>query len=92
MLFQSYSYYIYFNNRENENVKIDKDNLCEIGENEKCAFCDKNINKCIKCNPGYLLSNNKCIINYSFKLLYKTSKDNETISLSNFLIFYFPFI
>ena len=41
---------------------------CEIGEEEKCLTCDKK--DCASCNPGYKLSNGKCIIDYSIKAEY----------------------
>ena len=42
---------------------------CDLGENDKCFSCQKNINKeteCLECNEGYYLplnlnNNNKCI-------------------------------
>ena len=40
------------------------------------------------CDYGYINIDGKCILNYSFKAIYKTSKDDETIPLinSSFLI------
>ena len=38
------------------------------------------------CEPGYKLLDGKCLINYSFKALYYTENDNETINL----IYNFP--
>ena len=51
---------------------------CEIGENEKCLKCYKD--KCRKCNQGYKLDKGKCILNHSFKAIYRTSKIKENIN------------
>jgi len=57
------------------------DKICEIGENEKCLTCHKNY--CGSCNQGYKLVKGKCIINYSFKGVYKVNHKKENILLIN---------
>ena len=59
--------------------------MCQ--EDEKCSLCDKNKNKCIKCTSGFKLSNGNCLINYSFKAIYKSNKINDTVKLFNNLIY-----
>jgi hypothetical protein len=59
------------------------DNICEIGEENKCMICDKSKSKCLKCNPGYKLMDGICILNYSFKAIYYTYRNNETVKLLN---------
>ena len=66
-----------------ENYKIKKCEICEIGEGEKCLECDKTKNGCSACNEGYKLNDGKCDINYSFKAIYITNKDNEEIDTIN---------
>ena len=53
---------------------------CELGVDEKCKTCDQ-YNYCDSCNPGYKLENGACIINYSFKTLYQTQKENQRVNL-----------
>ena len=53
---------------------------CELGVDEKCKTCDQ-YNYCDSCNPGYKLENRACIINYSFKTLYQTQKENQRVNL-----------
>ena len=55
--------------------------MCETGENEKCLICNKN--KCDSCNLGYKLVKGKCLLNYSFKALYKIENEKENIILIN---------
>ena len=55
---------------------------CEEGEGGKCLSCDKNENKCKSCNNGYTLFNGQCL-NYTFKAIYHTNSDYETIKLIN---------
>jgi len=50
---------------------------CEEGDEEKCKKCDNIRNECFECNIGYKLVNNKCILNYSFKAIYKQNTINE---------------
>lgn len=53
-------------------------------ENEKdnnCLEYDKDKKKCISCNPGYKLVDGKCKENYSFRAVYETEKNDETIEL-----------
>ena len=59
------------------------ENICEIGEEEKCLECDSTKNICSSCNPGYKLENGKCILNYSFKATYYSNSDNKNITLIN---------
>ena len=72
----------------NKNSGIDKNfQKCETGDEEKCLTCDENKNECSSCNLGYELKNGKCILNYSFKAIYHTNKENENIFLfSNFAL------
>ena len=37
----------------------------------------------MSCNTGYKLNNGKCYLNYSFKAIYESYKDNEKIKLIN---------
>ena len=54
------------------------------GINEKNIYSsDDNKNDTKSCDYGYILIDGKCILNYSFKAIYKTSKIDETISLIN---------
>ena len=55
---------------------------CEIGEDSKCLTCEKD--KCGSCNKGFLLSEGKCLINYSFKATFNITAENQTIDLINF--------
>jgi surface protein len=55
---------------------------CDLGEDSKCLTCDKD--KCGSCNYGFVLSEGKCLIHYSFKASYNTREDNQTIDLINF--------
>ena len=65
-------------------ISKSSDSECEIGEDDKCLLCDnKRKNKCSKCNPGYKIVNGKCILNYSFKAVYHTYKNNEIIKIIN---------
>ena len=67
---------------------LNRESVCESGENEKCKTCDI-FNKCNSCNPGYKLKEGACIINYSFEALYYTKTPNETVNLLgdfNFII------
>ena len=59
-----------------------KKRICELGENEKCNTCDE-YNYCDSCNPGYKLVKEKgeCIVNYSFKAIYKTETPNQEVNL-----------
>jgi hypothetical protein len=63
-------------------IYLSKVNLlekCEEGDEEKCLSCVEN--KCMDCNYGYKLIEGKCILNYSIKSIYFTSKDNTNIDL-----------
>ena len=53
--------------------------FCEIGE--KCSKCNED--KCINCNPGYILEKGECIINHSFKAVFQTEYIKENIILIN---------
>ena len=71
---------------KNEVKRVFKDiseNICEIGEEEKCLECDSTKNICSSCNLGYKLINGECILNYSFKATYYSNSDNKTITLIN---------
>lgn len=59
--------------------------VCEIGQNEKCLTCKKNV--CGSCNIGYVLVKGNCILNHSFKAVYKTNHKKETINLINKIYF-----
>ena len=39
---------------ENEHIKYCND-ICQIGDNDKCRECDLGENECIDCNPGYYI-------------------------------------
>ena len=56
---------------------------CETGNEDKCLKCDNIRNECIECNLGYKLVNDKCILNYSFKAIYKQVNKNEGTKLIN---------
>ena len=56
---------------------------CETGNEDKCLKCDNIRNECIECNIGYKLENDKCVLNYSFKAIYKQNIINERIKLIN---------
>ena len=72
------SFYLFYDTKKGNKICVE---MCEKGENEKCLTCEKN--KCGSCNKGYLLINGKCLLNFSFKALYKTSNENENINLIN---------
>ncbi len=57
-------------------------NKCQKGDEEKCLTCNKN--KCGSCNKGYKLENGECLINHSFRAVYHTNTENQTIDLINF--------
>ncbi len=54
---------------------------CEKGKDSKCLTC--NGEKCGSCNLGYQLYKGKCVVNFSIKGSYKTSKNNQNILLIN---------
>ena len=57
---------------------------CIIGEEDKCLTCKGKI--CGSCNEGYILINGHCILDsYSFKAVYETKSENETVTLINYL-------
>ena len=56
---------------------------CEEGNEDKCLKCDNIRNECIECNIGYKLENDKCILNYSFKAIYKQINKSERTNLIN---------
>ena len=98
-----------------------KNDLCDIGEGEKCLSCKDNSNECLECNPGFFMPENgtekkychkcqedncykcyenadnenicincidgykltfgRCILNYSFKIIYNIESINESIKL-----------
>ena len=62
----------------------DKSSKNENGQEDNCLEYDKNKNKCISCNPGYKLIDGKCRENYSFRALYETDRNDETIELIYF--------
>ena len=64
-------------------IEDNSENICEIGEEEKCLECDSTKKFCSICNPGYKLVNGKCIVNYSFKATYYSNSDNSNITLIN---------
>ena len=69
------------NNNNNKLIKACVKNS-DISEIEKKSSNDKNdINVGVNCNIGFKLENGKCILNYSFKAIYKTHKNEETIIL-----------
>ena len=37
-------------------------------------------NECIECNIGYKLINDKCILNYSFKAIYKQNTEYQILN------------
>ena len=54
----------------------------DISEIEKNSSYDmKDINVGANCDIGFKLENGKCILNYSFKAIYKTHKSEETVVL-----------
>ena len=54
---------------------------CITGDGDKCLTCDEVTNECVACNLGYRLENGKCILNHSFKAVYKTEKKEQKIDL-----------
>jgi hypothetical protein len=66
-----------------ENNIIISCNNCSIGKDEKCLTCGKIKNECGSCNPGYILKDGNCIINYAFKAQYYTDQNNINIPLIN---------
>ena len=59
----------------------DKSSNYENEKDDNCLEYDKDKNKCVSCNPGYKLIDGKCKENFSFKALYETEKNDETIEL-----------
>ena len=72
------SYFLFYDAKKGNKICV---KMCEKGENEKCLTCNKN--ECGSCNKGYLLINGKCLVNYSFKAMYKTNNEKENINLIN---------
>ena len=57
---------------------IEEDN-CIIGGEDKCLTCKGK--RCGSCNEGYILRDGSCILNFSFKAIYETKSENETVTL-----------
>ena len=57
----------------------------EEGEKEKCLTCDKEKNRCLACNPSYILVNGKCYFDCSITAIYKTNEKDEKIEIINSL-------
>ena len=57
---------------------IEEDN-CLIGGEDKCLTCKGK--ECGSCNEGYILIDGSCILNFSFKAIYETKSENETVTL-----------
>ena len=54
---------------------------CYPDEKDKCLFYSNN--ECLACDIWCKLINGKCILNYSFKAVYFSEKQNENIQLIN---------
>ena len=67
--------------KDQEDHEKKDDNTCIIGEEDKCLTCDKD--KCGSCNYKYRLVDGKCIAEFSFRAIYKTTIENQNISLMN---------
>ena len=74
-------------NQEDPLKKDNNNNNCEIGEEDKCLTCSTIKNECSSCNFRYLLIDGKCIPNYSFRAEYKTTYNDENVTL----IYYLPY-
>ena len=76
----------YMNTNYKSLENINKNYLIDENEDkEKCILYTENENTktCLKCSLGYKLFEGECIINYSFKAIYVTSKRNENIYFIN---------
>ena len=64
------------------NNKIIKcNNTCETGEEEKCLTCYRDKSECKSCNIGYKLVNGKCKVDYTLKITYLSTYENELVTL-----------
>ena len=63
--------------------------LCQIGEGPKCLTVDTEKNECSSCNIGYKLENGKCLVDYHFKITFKSIIKQETIKIAGL---FFPYI
>ena len=75
-----------FNEKQIKKKNIFKNSYISLSENkgkENCIDYNEEENKCLKCTNGYKLLNGECIINYSFKAIYKSKVRNENINLFN---------
>ena len=66
---------------DSNNKIIKCDNICEIGEEEKCLTCYENKTECKSCNLGYTLVKGKCISEYLIKVTYLTLYPMEELDL-----------
>ena len=76
------------NKKDGNNDKDNDKNIeekCPKGPEDGCLTCEKGTDKCASCNSGYKLADGKCILNYSFKAVYKTNSDNQNIELIKYL-------
>ena len=55
----------------------------DFEDDDKCLETDSNTMQCSSCYLGYILSEGKCIPNYSFKAIYFTNENNQNIQLIN---------
>ena len=72
---------IVFKLKDDDNDDDNNNNVCEIGDEDKCHIC--NGNKCVECNYRYELIKGKCKANFSFRAIYSTNTENESIDLIN---------
>ena len=59
------------------------DNNVGPNEEENCLNFDKKNNLCKTCFTGFKLVKGICILNYSFKAIFRTEKENEEILLNH---------
>ena len=55
----------------------------ELSRQSQCLTTSSDKKECKTCNPGDKLENGKCVINYSFKAVYRTKSPNEKVTLFN---------
>ena len=66
-----------------ENNRIISCKNCKLDDMFKCSLFDSKKGLCTRCETGYTLIDNKCMLKHSIKAIYKTTKENEYVQLIN---------
>ena len=72
-------YYLIKGDYKKEKKEIPKN--CIEGDDDLCSRCEND--KCVSCNYKYAFVNGSCIPEFSFKVIYETTKFNESIEIVN---------